>query len=138
MRPLHVLGVIAATVALGFAALIVARAERGDAGPPPPEQRQLVLAPIDNVDVLLRESSPPQVSVRITAGLPSGCARQDKHDWSRSGDTITITVRNSVPARDQACSAIYGQYVITVDLGSLEAGKAYTVQVNDKRATFKT
>jgi hypothetical protein len=118
--------------AVGVAALASGRAP--DAG-----GRQTVAAPIDNVDVLIRESNPPQVSVKISAGLPSGCAQRDSHSVSRAGDTITISVMNSLPTGNPICTMIYGTYELNVDLGSNFAiGTTYTIRVNDKVTTFKT
>jgi hypothetical protein len=123
---------LAAVGVVGVAALASGRAP--DAG-----GRQTVAAPIDNVDVLIRESNPPQVTVKISAGLPSGCAKQDSHSVSRVGDTITITVLNSIPNTNPVCTAIYGTYDLAVDLGgNFAIGSTYTVRVNDKVTTFKT
>ena len=105
----------------------------------PGSDRQQVAAPIDKIDVLIRESNPPQVTVKIAAGLPGGCAKQDSYSMSRAGDTITITVLNTTPKADLVCTAIYGTYELNVDVGSNFAlGNTYTVRVNDKTTTFKT
>lgn len=101
--------------------------------------RQAVPAPIDDVDVQIRESNPPQVAVRIQAGLPSGCAQKHSHSVTRDGDTITITVLNTVPTGDAICTMIYGMYDLTVELGSdFQVGKTYTLKVNDQTTTFRT
>jgi hypothetical protein len=115
----------------------VAFAGRGELAPTP--DRQTVPAPIDDVQVVIRESSPPQVSLTIKAGLPSGCAQRDSHSISRNGDTFTVRVLNSIPTGDVACTMIYGTYDLSLDLGrDFRAGGTYTVNVNDKTATFKT
>jgi hypothetical protein len=122
---------LAAVGVVGVAALASGRAPDGG--------RQTVAAPIDKVDVLIRESNPPQVTVKISAGLPSGCAKQDSHSVSRAGEVITISVLNSMPRDNLVCTAIYGTYELNVDLGSNFAiGTTYTVRVNDKVTTFKT
>jgi hypothetical protein len=134
MRRVLLAGFVALAVlgVVGVAAVASGRA-------PDTGGRQTVVAPIDKVDVLIRESNPPQVSVKIAAGLPSGCAKEDSHSVSRAGDTITISVLNSMPKGDLACTAIYGNYELNVDLGSNFAiGTTYTVRVNDKVTTFKT
>jgi hypothetical protein len=77
--------------------------------------------------------------VKISAGLPSGCAKQDSHSVSRAGEVITISVLNSMPRDNLVCTAIYGTYELNVDLGSNFAiGTTYTVRVNDQVTTFKT
>jgi hypothetical protein len=113
----------------------VAAASRAPAAP---SGRQQIAAPIDQVDVLIRESNPPQVTVKIAAGLPSGCAQRDSYSVSRTGDTITVSVLNTMPKDDLLCTAIYGTYELNVDLGSsFTVGTTYTVRVNDKTTTFK-
>jgi hypothetical protein len=95
-----------------------------------------VEAPIDGVEILVRESYPPQYAVQIDAGLPSGCAKPFMHDVTRVGDTITIKVINStIP--DGICTAIYGMYQVNVTLnGNFVPGTQYTVIVNDVTRTI--
>ena len=125
-----VLAVILLAGAVAFAS------GRGGSGAP---GRQTVAAPIDQIDVVIRESAPPQVALKIKAGLPSGCAQRDSHSVTRSGDTFTVTVLNSMPAGDPICTMIYGTYDLTIELWSdFRVGGAYTVRVNDKTTTFKT
>jgi hypothetical protein len=126
-------GVALAIVAVAGAIALASGAGGGPAG------RQTVAAPIDDVEVLVRESNPPQVTARITAGLPSGCAQRDSHSVRRSGDTITVSVLNSVPTGNAICTMIYGTYLVTLDLGTdFRRGATYTIQVNDRTKTFKT
>lgn len=120
-------------VLAGAIALASTRAEPGPAG------RVIVPAPIERVEILIRESAPPQVSVKITAGLPSGCAQRETHSVSRTGDRFVVRVLNSMPQGEPACTMIYGTYDLSVDLGGeFLPGTTYTVQVNDTTATFKT
>jgi hypothetical protein len=122
-----------ALLAIGAAAL------SAGSGSNTPDARQTVPAPIDGLEVVMRESAPPQVSLKITAGLPSGCAQAHSHQLTRSGNTITVTVLNSMPTGQPICTMIYGSYELTVDLGSdFAPGTTYTVQVNDKTTTFRT
>lgn len=136
MKRTALLAVIVATVllAIGAAAL-----SAGSGNTAPPQARQTVPAPIDGLDVVIRESAPPQVSLKITAGLPSGCAQAHSHQLTRSGNTFTVTVLNSMPVGDPVCTMIYGTYELTVDLGSdFAPGQTYTVQVNDRTTSFRT
>jgi len=131
---------VVATLSLAGILLIGAVAfasGRGDLSPAP--GRQTVPAPIDDVQVAIRDSSPPQVTLNIKAGLPSGCARRESHSISRAGDTVTVRVLNSIPTGAVACTMIYGTYELNLDLGrDFRAGGTYTVNVNDRTTTFKT
>lgn len=103
----------------------------------PPAGRQLVPAPIDGLEVRILESAPPRYVAGILAGLPSGCAQRGTHTLSRAGETITITVLNSLPTGNAVCTMIYGTYQLSVDLGSdFTRGVTYTVIANDRRMTF--
>jgi hypothetical protein len=108
-------------------------------GPAPllPPDRIPERAPIDGLDIRVAESFPPQYFLNVKAGLPSGCAEQYTHTVSRAADAITVTVLNST-VKDAVCTMIYGMYELNIPLGSdFDAGKTYTVQVNDKTTTFK-
>jgi len=98
-----------------------------------------VAAPIEKVEVLIRESWPPQYAVDVTSGLPGGCARFERITWSQDGDRIEIEVINTEPAPDVLvpCTMIYGYANNTVELGtSFEAGKTFTVSANGVETTF--
>lgn len=96
------------------------------------------LAPIDELDLLIRESYPPQYAVRIVSGIPSGCASYDRTEVERDGNRITIEVWNRVISDpDVACTMIYGMHEQTVELGTdFEPGEEYTVIVNGERLSF--
>lgn len=132
-----VVAVVLVAGVLAVVGAIAVASARGEPGPAP--GRVTVPAPIEQVEVVIRESDPPQVSVKVKAGLPNGCARRDSHAVSRSGETFTVTVLNSMPRGDQACTMIYGTYELSVDLmGEIRPGVTYTVRVNDKTTTFRT
>lgn len=98
------------------------------------------LAPIESVDILIMESFPPQYSVQIVSGLPSGCAAFLRAEVvEQSGPTIRIEVVNRMPAPQSsvACTMIYGYHESSVMLGSdFEPGVTYTVEVNDTVTEF--
>jgi hypothetical protein len=132
---------VAVAVILGLAVILlagaVAFAALGDRSPTP--DRHAVPAPIDQIDVVIRESAPPQVALKVKAGLPGGCAQRDSHSVTRSGDTFRVTVLNSMPNGNPICTMIYGTYDLTIELGSdFRIGGTYTVQVNDKTTTINT
>ncbi len=104
-----------------------------------PQERKVVDAPIDRIEILVRESAPPGYTAHITSGLPSGCAQFDSAVITgRADDTITIKVTNTIPADPNvACDAIYGLHEANLDLGQdFVSGRSYTVKVNDKTEPF--
>lgn len=123
-----------AVVAVGAFALAFA----GDPDSLIPDGRRTVPAPIDGLDIRVLESNPPEYMLRITAGLPSGCAKQHSHTVTRAGDTITVTVLNSMPSGNPICTMIYGSYELNISLGSdFRSGTTYTVRVNDRVTTIR-
>lgn len=113
-----------------------------DQGPSEPglgEDRKVVDAPIEAIDILVREGFPPGYTVHITSGLPSGCARFNAAEvLERNRGSVAIRVTNTLPAYPGAiCTAIYGYHETNVDLGqSFQSGQIYTLKVNDKEKTF--
>ena len=129
------LGTVAAIGIVGLAAIIAAASPRAAGPAPSDDARQTVPAPIDRLEVVV---SGTQATLKLTAGLPSGCAKRDSSSISRAGDTISVTVLNSMPKGNPVCTMIYGQYDLSIDLGSsFTPGASYTVRVNDKTTTFK-
>ena len=101
--------------------------------------RMVVDAPIEAIDILVRESFPPGYTVHVTSGLPSGCARFNAAEvLERNGANIVIRVTNTLPTgKDVVCTAIYGYHEANLDLGQdFKSGQVYTVKVNDKETTF--
>ena len=102
----------------------------------PPPNADIVPAPIDRLEVVVRESFPPQYALQVTAGLASGCVRPATHEVTRQGATITVRVLNAV-TRNVVCTLIYGSYELNLNLGSdFQPGRTYTVNVNDKTLSF--
>ena len=102
-----------------------------------PPGSQLVEAPIDGLEVVVRESFPVQYGLQIRAGLPNGCAKRAGYEVSRNGTQIEVRVLNAMPLGQVACTMIYGTYELNVSLGSdFSPGTTYTVQVNDKTTSF--
>jgi hypothetical protein len=101
--------------------------------------RTAVPAPIEATEIVVRESQPPQYAVKVTSGLPSGCAKFERIDAVRDGYVVNVSVWNTLPS-DQyvACTMIYGITEHTAELGSdFTRGEAYAVHVNgEPRASF--
>ena len=101
------------------------------AQPSLPAGRYAEAAPIDGLDVRVAESFPPQYFLNIKAGLPSGCAQQYTHSFTRDGNEIEVLVLNSFPDGNPVCTAIYGIYEVNIALGSdFVSGQTYTISVN--------
>lgn len=117
---------------------------RSPAGPVSPKspispgRNSKSLAPIDDVEILVRESSPPRYAVRVVSGLPDSCIKFGHLEWKRSDNNIQIEVFNLIPDnRNIACAQVYGMVENTIELGiDFESGKTYTVKVNDVVKTF--
>ena len=100
-----------------------------------------VPAPIDDVDIRIAESWPPQYFLHVVSGLPNTCARFDSFSVApRTGDsdTIQVEVVNLEPADGLiACAEVYGFVEHTIPLGSdFISGKRYIVVVNNVTQAF--
>ena len=96
-----------------------------------------VSAPIEDVEVLVLETDPPQYFLEVTSGLPDACHAFDRIESERTGTEITVTVINLVATGDVMCAQVYETVSNTVELGSeFETGATYTVRVNDETLTF--
>ena len=101
--------------------------------------RRQALAPIEAAEIVVRESSPPQYAVKITSGLPNGCAKFERIDIVPNGKVVDLRVWNTLPAEKSiACTMIYGTTSNTVNLGGhFERGRTYDVRINgETKATF--
>jgi hypothetical protein len=136
---------VLATAALVLIAVVASACgdggEANDSAPDPKATpgRVSEASPIDEVELIIRESFPPQYAVRIVSGLPSGCAEFEKAELTgTSGTTFTIAVTHTtIDDPNAVCTAIYGMHESTVELGSdLVSGTEYTVNVNDESLTF--
>ena len=144
------IGLILAVAVFGSGALAAVMADAMRPAPSPsiappaaggpgqaPGSFRLVPAPIDRLEIRIRESAPPQYSLYVQAGLPSGCAKQHSYSVTQTGDTFVVQATNSLPPGNPICTMIYGTYELNVDLkGDIRPGRTYTVKVNDRTATF--
>ena len=103
--------------------------------PDPNEIRVRVVAPIESAEIAV-VGTPGGYAVKGVAGLPGGCARQGGSEVTQSGNSFKVSVYNTMPAVEQACTRIYGYYDYTIALGNTTPGTTYTVDVNGKVLTF--
>ena len=131
------LGVVA--LALVAAALALGAVSACGSDDARPRELREVLAPIDELELLIRESAPPQYALRIVSGLPNGCHQFGGYRVTRDGAAIAIAVFNLLPADpDLRCTQLYGQHEGIVELGvDFQSGRRYTVRVNDLTERFR-
>lgn len=110
----------------------------GSPVPSPTPGLRVVDAPIDEAELIIRESFPPQYAVRVVSGIPDGCHAFNGVMVQRTDPVIEINVTNTVvDADDVACTQEYGTHEEVIELGSdFDAGVTYTVKVNDRELTF--
>lgn len=109
-----------------------------DSVPPVDAQRKVQPAPIEEVEIVVRESMPPQYAAAIEYGLPSGCAEPAGYKVEREGNRIDIKVLISLPSDPNvACTMIYGIGTHNLNLGTdFASGQTYVVDVNGTRTEF--
>ena len=82
---------------------------------------------VDSTDILLMESFPVQVALRVSGNLPSPC-HQAVWNVEDDGEAIHVTLA-SVADNDRACTQVLVPTELSVPLGSFESG-ARTVILN--------
>ena len=92
---------------------------------------------IDRVDVLILESSPPQVTARVEGVLGDGCATLHSVAQQRSGNTVTVTILRERP-RDAICTQIAKLYDDVIRLEGQFPPGDYLLRVNSVEKTFST
>ena len=77
-------------------------------------------APIDGAAVVAPATPGGEYTLKITSGLPSGCAQFDGIRVERDGNGFVVDVTNLMPNPNQpiACTAIYGYHESEVPLDS--------------------
>ncbi len=91
--------------------------------------------PIVQIEVLLAESQPPQVSVEVTGYLPDSCTAPHETHQAQEGNTITIQTTTIRP-KEIACAAVITEYQEQVFIGTLPTGD-YKVIVNGVEQNFR-
>lgn len=102
-----------------------------------PRTDGLSLAPIEQVEIVRDNTGTSTYVAVVRSGLPNGCAKFERVDVTRSGDTFTVTVLNRMPQTLMPCTAIYGIVTNRVALsGDFIVGRQYSVTVNGQTTTF--
>jgi len=126
MKALHVL-ILAAALA-GCAPAV--------AMPDPSEAIGIAPIQIDQVEVEIRESFPPQVAAHIIGTIGDGCSYLHAVKQTRDGNTITLSIERARRSAD-ICTLIARLYDETIRLeGEFPAGN-YTLIVNDVETAFR-
>lgn len=86
---------------------------------------------VDSTDILLMESFPVQVALRVNGNLPSPC-HQPVWVVEDDGEAIRVTLA-SVADTDRACTQVLVPTELSIPLGSFESG-ARTVILNGEEA----
>ncbi|MEL4305654.1 protease inhibitor I42 family protein [Methanococcoides sp. LMO-2] len=96
-------------------------------------------AAVDDIEILMMESFPLQVSVVATGYVPDGCTviDEDNIEVIRDGNTFDVSLKTKRPA-DAICTQALEPYEVNIplDVYGLEAG-VYTVDVNGVTDTFE-
>ena len=98
---------------------------------------QLTIAdmPIGEIEVLLAESHPVQVTVEVNGWLPDLCTTHHETHQAQEGNTITIQITTIRP-KGVACATEAPNYQERVFIGTLAAGD-YTAIVNGVEQEFR-
>ena len=103
----------------------------------PPEEDGVIIAdmPIGEIEVLLAESDPVQVTVEVNGWLPDSCTEHHETHLTQEENTITIQITTIRP-KGFACATVATEYQERVSIGTLPAGD-YKVTVNDVEGEFR-
>jgi inhibitor of cysteine peptidase len=103
---------------------------------PSGSQTIIGLALIESIEILILESFPVQVHVRVKGILGDSCTTLHQITQTRVENTFTITITTTRPA-NVVCADIITRFEerIALDVYGLPAG-TYAVDVNSVRDTF--
>ena len=104
-------------------------------GPPEGDSIIILDMPIGEIEVLLAESHPVQVTVEVHGWLPDSCTEYHETHQVQEGNTITIQITTIRP-KDFACATVVTEYQEKVFIGALPSGD-YKVIVNDVEQQFR-
>jgi hypothetical protein len=102
---------------------------------PQPEDKDLTRGTVylNNVDLLIRESFPPQLSVVMKGDLPTPCNQLRMTVGAPDPENKILVDVYSVIDPDQMCTQVLEPFEEAIDLGTFPIGH-YTVWVNGELA----
>ena len=101
------------------------------------DDNQSIIAdmPIKEIEVLIEESDPVQVSINVIGYLSDSCTAHHETHQEQEGNTITIKITTIRP-QDTVCAAVITEHQEQVAIGTLPAGD-YKVIANDVEQEFR-
>lgn len=90
---------------------------------------------VDSTDILLMESFPVQVALRVNGNLPSPC-HQPVWEVEDDGEAIHVTLA-TVAADDRACTQVLVPTELSVPLGSFESGRRSVILNGEEVGDFE-
>ncbi len=90
---------------------------------------------IKEIELLITESKPVQVTVEVIGYLPDSCTVHHETHQAREGNTITIQMTTKRP-KDSVCATVVTEYQEQVFIGTFPAGD-YKVVVNGVEQKFR-
>jgi inhibitor of cysteine peptidase len=93
-------------------------------------------AAVEDIEIMMLESFPVQVSVVVKGYLSDACTSLGEIVQSRNGNTFKVSIKTVRPA-DKVCADVISPFeeTISLDVVGLKAG-TYTVDVNGVTETF--
>lgn len=86
---------------------------------------------VDSSDILLMESFPVQVALRVTGNLPTPC-HELAWEVEDDGSTIAVTLASTTDP-DVMCTQVLEPFEVSIPLGEFESG-ARDVTINGQEA----
>ena len=91
--------------------------------------------PIKEIEVLIEESDPVQVSINVIGYLSDSCTLPHETHQTQEGNRITIQMTTMRPA-EAVCAAVVTEHQAQFAIGTLPAGD-YKVIANDVEQGFR-
>ena len=97
----------------------------------------LGLATVESVEIMILESFPVQINVRVTGVLPDDCTEIEDVVVQQEGNAFNVAVTSvQTPGDNCGSDEVLFEEIVPLDVNGLEAG-SYTVSVNGVQGSFK-